>query len=43
MKAEILKLTHMWWKLDMEHLIKFAMQLSMFWRELEDVVYAWAH
>ena len=42
MKAEILKLTHIWWKLDMEHSIELAMQLSMFWRELEDVVYVWA-
>ena len=42
MKAEILKLTHVWWKLDMEHSIELAMQLSMFWIELEDVVYAWA-
>ena len=42
MKAEILKLTHVWWKLDMKHSIELAMQLSMFWRELEDVVYMWA-
>ena len=42
MKADILKLTHVWWKLDMEHSIELAMQLSMFWRELEDVVHAWA-
>ena len=40
MKAGILKLTHVWWKLDMEHSIELAMQLSMFWIELEDVVYA---
>jgi hypothetical protein len=43
MKAEILKLTHVWWKLDMEHSIELAMQLSMFWRELEDAWFTHGH